>query len=259
MDRRVRIRTDKTPPSNGYRSKGMTAGGFIFTAGWIGVPMVPSGQTAEPAETLEEQTDLICQYLEQVILAGGSTKDQVVEVSAFVADPANEHKVRELVRDYLGFEPPLFNYHNVQGVARDAMLELDWIAVLDRNLSTVRATELLRPFGHGQGLVKSGPFLMLNGLAAPGETLGEQTMNLMAKADHQLREAGSSLQDVVKMNVFYVTPTYPGDYPQFNEATKKVFADFEPPTRSVVRAPSITDPYLLRIDFLALGPEKPGQ
>jgi enamine deaminase RidA (YjgF/YER057c/UK114 family) len=191
-------------------------------------------------------------------LAGGSTKERVVEVSAFVADPALEQQVRELVPDYLGFEPPLFNYFNVQGVARNAILELDWIAVLDPDLSTSAAVEILRPFGHGRGQVKSGPFVMLNGLAAPGETLGEQTTNLMAKAGAQLQESGSALRDVLKMNVFYVTPTYPGDYPQFNEATKVAFADFEPPTRSVVRAPSITDPYLLRIDFLALGPESPG-
>jgi enamine deaminase RidA (YjgF/YER057c/UK114 family) len=259
MDRRKRIRTDRTPPSNGYRSKGMAAEGFIFTAGWIGVPMVAAGQRAEPAETLKEQTHLICEYLEQVTLAGGSTKEQVVEVSAFVADPANEPQVRQLVHDYLGFEPPLFNYHNVQGVARDAMLELDWIAVNDPDLSIEQAVEILGPFGHDQGMVKSGPLVMLNGLAASGNTLGEQTFNVMAEADRQLKEAGSSLRDLVKMNVFYVTPTYPGDYPQFNEATKKVFAEFEPPTRSVVRAPSITDPYLLRIDFLALGPQKSRQ
>lgn len=258
MDEKVRIRTDKTPPSNGYRSKGLVAGGLVFTAGWIGVPMVPpsrAAERAEPAETLEEQTNLICQYLEQVTLAGGSTKERVVEVSAFVADPDNEQAVRALVREYLGFEPPLFNYFNVQGVARDAMLELDWIAVADQDISTAEAVDILRPFAHERGLMRSGPFVMLNGLAAPGETLGEQTVNLMAKADEQLKEVGSSLSNVVKMNVFYVTPTYPGDYPQFNEATKRVFADFEPPTRSVVRAPGIADPHLLRIDYLALGPE----
>jgi enamine deaminase RidA (YjgF/YER057c/UK114 family) len=258
MDRRVRIRTDKTPPSNGYRSKGLIAGGFVFTAGWIGVPMVPADGTAEPADTLDEQTRLICEYLEQVTLAGGSSKERVVEVSAFVSDPADEPKVRELVKDYLGFEPPLFNYFDVQGVARDAMLELDWIAVQDPDISTAEAVEILRPFAHDRGLVQSGPFVMVNGLAAPGETLGDQTMNLMAKADEELKKVGSALREVVKMNVFYVTPTYPGDYPQFNEATKKVFADFEPPTRSVVRAPTITDPYLLRIDYLALGPETSG-
>jgi len=253
MDRKVRIRTDNTPPSNGYRSKGLIGGGFVFTAGWIGVPMVPPGETADPASTLEEQTNLICEYLEQVTLAGGSTKERVVEVSAFVADPAQEQEVRGLVREYLGFEPPLFNYFNVQGVARDAMLELDWIAVRDPDLTTDRAVEIIKPFGHAPGQIESGPFLMLNGLTAAGATLGEQTKNLMAKADAQLRRSGSALRDVLKMNVFYVTPTYPGDYPQFNNATKVAFADFEPPTRSVVRAPRITDPYLLRIDFLALG------
>lgn len=251
-NRRIRIHTDKTPPSNGYRSKGLLAGGFLFTAGWIGVPMGPDHKTVAPAATLAEQTHLICSYLDAVTQAAGLTKADVLEVSAFVALPDHEAEVRLLVEEYLGFKPPLFHYRQVQGVARDAMLELDWIALADPSMHRTEAIKILKPFGHDQGVVHSGPFVMINGLAAAGETLGDQTFAVMTEADQQLRANGSSLDRLCKLNVFYTTPTYPGDYPQFNEATKRVFADFEPPTRSVVRAPSITGEYKLRIDFLAL-------
>lgn len=252
MDRRIRIRTDNTPPSNGYRSKGIVAGGYLFTAGWIGVPMGSDHATVAPADTFAEQTNLILSYLDAVTQAAGLTKADVLEVSAFVAEPDSEDEVRSLVDSYLGFTPPMFNYHRVQGVARDAMLELDWIAQADASRDRQEATEILRPMGHGEGLVHSGPFVMINGLTAPGETLGDQTYAVMAEADRQLRDAGSALDELCKLNVFYVTPTYPGDYPQFNEATKDLFRDFEPPTRSVVRSPDKTGERKLCIDFLAL-------
>jgi enamine deaminase RidA (YjgF/YER057c/UK114 family) len=90
---------------------------------------------------------------------------------------------------------------------------------------------------------------VLNGLSAEGATLGEQSYAVLRKADELLRAAGSSMQQLVKMNV-YIAEFDP--YPQFNDATRELFADFTPPTRSVIVAPAVTAPALLRIDFLAL-------
>jgi hypothetical protein len=44
-------------------------------------------------------------------------------------------------------------------------------------------------------------------------------------------------------------------YPQFNEETKRQFAAFDPPARSVLIAPEITGDSFLRIDMVALAGE----
>lgn len=250
MDLRTRIESDKTPPSTGYRSKGLTAGGFLFTAGWVGVHLLPDGTAGELAPTLDEQIDLICHYLEQVTLAAGTTKDRVVEVSAFIVPHEREDEIRARVIQYLGFEPALFNVKRIEGVAREGMLELDWIALLpDAPYSVAEAAAILHPFAEGDGMVRSGPFVMLNGVTVSGPSLREATFEIMEQADQQLRAAGSSLRDVVKMNVLHHDNE---TYPEFNQATRDVFATFEPPTRSVVRAPTALRDKLLRIDYLAL-------
>jgi enamine deaminase RidA (YjgF/YER057c/UK114 family) len=254
MDRRTRIESDQTVPSTGYRSKGMAAAGFLFTAGWVGVHRLPDGSAGELADTFEEQIKIICSYLDAVTQAGGTRKERVVEVSALVAGGQSEEYTRKCVEEYLGFEPPLFNYHAVDFVARDGFLELDWTVLLqDSPYSVEEAVEILRPFGASPGLLRSGPFVILNHVTAPGADLSEQTYNLMADADRRLRESGTALSNVVNIKVFWT-----GDrdtYPLFNEATRQIFKSFEPPTRSVVESAVLAKGHLLRVDFLALAGE----
>ncbi len=230
----------------------MAAAGFVFTGGHVGAPMAQPGEMPAPAATLEEQIDLCLRHTEQLSRAGGASKERVVEVSVFLVPFERQGLVRQQVCDFLGFTPPLFNIRQVRRIALDAMLELDWIAVADPQIRIDRATEILRSFGHQPGLVCSGPFVMLNGLTAPGANLTEQTMNLFAEADRQFRQAGSALSDVIKLTVYIGG----GQYPDFNEATKKLFADFEPPTRSVLGR-ALTGDSLLQVDLIALAGSDP--
>jgi enamine deaminase RidA (YjgF/YER057c/UK114 family) len=254
MDRRTRIETDKAPSSIGYRSNAMVAAGYVFTAGHVGAPMGDPGEHPPPAATLEEQVDWCLRHTEQLSLAGGAARERVVEVSAFLVPFERQQVVRERVAAFLGAEPPLLNVRQVRRIAMDAMLELDWIAVADQGISQDTATEVLRPFGHGQGLVRSDPFVMINGLTAPGDSLSEQTHNLFAEADRQFREAGSALSNVLKLNVYIGG----GQYPDFNQATKEIFAQFEPPARSVLGR-ALPEGVLLQIDLIALaGDENKG-
>ncbi len=247
LDRRKRIHTDRAPSSIGYRSNAMAAAGFVFTGGHIGAPMVLPGEILVPASSLEEQVDWCLKHTEQLSLAGGAPKERVVELSVHLVPMEQQNVVRRRVHDFLRFEPPLVNVRPVRKIALDAMLELDWIAVADSTISIAEATHILRPFGHGQGLVHSGPFVIINGLTAPGTMLAEQTMNLFAEADRQLHEAGSALSNVIKLTVYIGG----GEYSDFNDATKELFAHFEPPTRSVL-GKSLPNGTLLQVDLIAL-------
>ncbi len=251
MERR-RIETDKAPPSTGFRAQALRAGGLLFTGGMIGAPMLPDGAVRAPAATLAEQVDLCARHLEQVTLAGGTDKSQVVEVSAFLVPYAQKEAVERQVADFLGHRPHLFHTRPVQDVAMHGLLELDWIAVADQALSHAEAAAWLAPLGGAPGLHASGPFLVLNGVTAGGATLGEQSYTALREAGRALRAAGSGLEHLVKLTVYIAAFD---DYPQFNDATRDLFAEFTPPTRSVVVAPDVTGAALLRIDLLALRPE----
>ncbi len=250
MDRRKRIETDLAPASAGYRSNAMTAAGFVFTSGHIGAPISKPEHRAVPAATLETQVDLVLNHMRALVLAGGGKMDRVVEVSSFIVPFERHEIVSERTRAFLGYAPPLYHAEPVADVALHGMLEIDGIALVDSGITMEQAAETLRPFGQGEGLVRSGPFVMLNGMTAPGANLGDQTRNLLREADNQLRAAGASLANVVKLTV-YISDFE--TYPQFNDATKELFANFEPPTRSVLVAPGVTGDSLLRIHLLALG------
>lgn len=249
MAGRKRIETELAPASAGYRSNAMTAAGFVFTSGHIGAPVSTADRRTAPAATLEAQSDLALTHMQTLIVAGGGALDRLVEVSAFVVPFEQRTIVDARTRALLGGMPPLFHVEPVADVALHGMLEIDGVALAESELGMAQAVELLRPFGQGEGVVRSGPFVLLNGMTAAGDTLGEQTRNLLVQADDKLRRAGTALSNLVKMTV-YISDF--DSYPQFNDVTKELFADFDPPTRSVLVAPRVTGESLLRIHLLAL-------
>ena len=148
MSGKVRIETKKAPPSHGYRSNAMVAGGFIFTAGHIGAPMRPPGEPSQPAETVSEQVELCLEHMEQLALAGGGSKGRFVEVAALLTPDAfaQQEKVRQQIDDFLGYTPPLVYVQDIKDVAMHAFLEIDGVSVVDPELSLDHAAEILRPF-----------------------------------------------------------------------------------------------------------------
>ncbi len=253
-DRRIRIETEKAPASKGYRSNAMAAAGYVFTAGHIGAPLSAPDEDVAPEGSVLGETDLCLQHMAVLAEAGGGDRDRFVEVSAFLVPQAyrEREQVVERIEGFLGYRPALLNVVEVADVALHGLMEIDGIALGDPDLSLTEAATALSGFGHAEGIVRCGPFVALNQVQAPGASLGEQSEAVLAEADARLRAVGSGLDQTVKMTV------YMGGYdiyPEFNEATKRAFAAFTPPARSVLVAPRITGEFLLRIDFLALAGE----
>lgn len=249
--RKTRIETRNAPPSTGFRSQGLIAGGVLFTGGQIGAAMPQEGVLRDPSEDLEEAVRLTLGHLGQVTLAAGREIEDVFEVSAFPKISGQRKVIQAVVEDYLGFDPPLFNYHEVYDVAAHALLEMDWMAVAEDDLDPGRAAELLQPLGNGPAktALESGPFVIWNQLTGAGKDLGEASEALLEEIRSLLEARGGSLEDLVKLTV-YLKEFDP--YPLFNEATKRVFAEIIPPTRSVLVAPAVTGEAQIVMDVLAL-------
>lgn len=252
---RVRFETDAAPPSTGFRSQALAAGGVLFTGGQIGAPYRRGAELRALAPTFEGQVDAALEHLAAVTWATGASLERVVELSAFTTVPDGERIVRERARAFLGFEPPLVNHVAVADCAMHGDVELDWAVALP-GTDPAAAVDALRPFMHAhQGdVVASGPFLVLNGVTASGQDMAAQSEALIDTLLERLAAHGATLQDVTKLTVYIQAFDI---YPAFNEVTTRRFASIIPPTRSVIVAPAITGEALLRVDVLATAPVAP--
>lgn len=247
---RRRHETDDAPPSTGFRSQALATGGFLFTGGQIGAPYRPGEPIRALASTFEGQVDAALGHLLAVTRAAGARADRVVELSAFTTVPNGEAVVRERFHALLGYDVPLLNHVAVADCAMHGDVELDWAVLLDDGADPLTAAATLKPFMHGatDRVERSGPFLVRNGATGAGPGMTEQSEALLDGLAADLAPFGSSLADLAKLTVYIQAFDA---YPDFNDVTKRRFADFVPPTRSVVVAPSITGAALVRVDALA--------
>ena len=164
--RKQRIESETAPPSTGFRSQGLIAGGILFTGGQIGAEEPGPGMTREDlCEEMGEAVQVTLKHLEQVTLATALTKDDVFEVSAFPKEPGKKDLILEETTAFLGFKPRLFNFHEVYDVAAHALIEMDWMAAFQDEHSLEEAAALIQPLGNGPvgEIIESGPFLIWNG------------------------------------------------------------------------------------------------
>lgn len=252
---RVRYETDAAPPSTGFRSQALAAGGVLFTGGQIGAPYRRGAGLRALAPTFEGQLDAALQHLAAVTWAAGASLERVVELSAFTTVADGERIVRERAAAFLGFEPALLNHVSVEDCAMHGDVELDWAVALP-GTDPGAAADALRPFMHGHEgqVIASGPFLVLNGVSAPGSDMAAQSEALIDAVLERLAPHGASLQDVTKLTVYIKAFDI---YPAFNEVTTRRFAAIIPPTRSVIVAPAVTGDALVRVDVLATAPVAP--
>jgi enamine deaminase RidA (YjgF/YER057c/UK114 family) len=248
------VETDAAPPSYGYRSQAVVASGYLFTGGQIGVRHhrgPDADATAVPDRPLEEQLDLCLRHLDAITVAAGGTRDRVVEVSAFVVDDGSLPLVQRVVDRFLGVRPPILGYRDVQDVAFHGRVELDWIACLEPDLEVAEAAEVIRPLGDlgtGAEVVRSGPFLITNGVLGSGADMTAAAQSAVNEIATRLGSAGARLEDLVKL-VVYIDEF--DDYPAFDRVTRDMFVGDPLPTRSVIVAPEVTGSARVRVDVLA--------
>ena len=249
--RKIRIESEKAPPSTGFRSQGLIAGGVLFTGGQIGAEMPEPGVFRDPCSDMQDAVQVTLNHLEQVTLASGCSKQNVFEVSAFPKLAGQKELIASEIENYLGFKPLLYNYLEVSDTAAHSLIEMDWLVAAGGNPDLESAARFLHPLGNGAAgqWIESGPFRIWNRLQGQGADLGVASEALLADLAERLHQVGGSFDDLVKLTVFIKEFDA---YPLFNEATKSAFAEIIPPTRSVLVAPNITGAAQICIDVAAL-------
>jgi 2-iminobutanoate/2-iminopropanoate deaminase len=127
MPQKEIVRTDNAPaPFQGAPySQAVRFGDLVFVAGQV--PLKP-GHDDIAGDTIEEQTEQVCENLKAILEAAGSSFDKVLNTSIFLVDFADFGGLNEVYRRYAGESPPARATVQIAGLPMGAKLEIAVIA-----------------------------------------------------------------------------------------------------------------------------------
>lgn len=129
MDKDV-IRTKKAPaPFQGAPySQAIRAGGLVFVSGQLALT---PGEGALVGETIGEQTEQVFANLRAILEAAGSSLDQVVKTTVYLADLGHFAGMNEVYARHVGDRPPARATVEVAALPSGALVEIDAVALAD--------------------------------------------------------------------------------------------------------------------------------
>ena len=123
-----RVQTDNAPKAIGPYSQAIKAKGLIFASGQIAL----DPQTMQVIEGgVREQTERVMNNLRAVLESAGSSLDQIVKTTVFLADLNDFADMNEVYGRFFGDMPPARSTVEVARLPRDVRVEIDAIALAD--------------------------------------------------------------------------------------------------------------------------------
>ena len=123
---RTTVATENAPAAIGPYAQAITAGDLIFCSGQI--PLDPAtNQLVEGG--IDIQTRRVLDNLAAALQAAGSSLDQVVKTTIFLADMDDFGTVNTIYGEYFASEPPARATVQVARLPRDVRVEIEAIAL----------------------------------------------------------------------------------------------------------------------------------
>lgn len=121
------VHTPLAPAAIGPYSQAVKANGMVFTSGQIA--LVPeTGAVVEGG--IREQTTRICENLEAMLAAAGSSLEKVVKTTCFLADMADFAAFNEVYGSYFTGKPAR-SCVAVRTLPKNVLAEIEVIALCD--------------------------------------------------------------------------------------------------------------------------------
>ena len=117
------IQTPNAPAAIGPYSQGMELGNLVFTSGQIPVDPI----TGLVAPTIAEQTHRSCQNVGAVLQAAGSSFEQVIKTTCFLADMADFAQFNAVYESYF-ISKPARSCVAVKALPKGVLCEIEAIA-----------------------------------------------------------------------------------------------------------------------------------
>lgn len=126
MNKKI-VSATKAPGVIGPFNQGIIAGNLLFTSGQL--PMHP--ETGEVPEGIEAQTVQVLENLKAIIEAAGASLHSVVKTTVYLQNLGDFATVNRIYATYFPENAPARACVEVSKMAKDALVEIDAIAVLD--------------------------------------------------------------------------------------------------------------------------------
>ncbi len=128
MSDKTAVRTDSAPgPFQGAPySQAIAAGGFVFTAGQVGLK---PGDTAISGG-IEEQTEQIFANLAAVLAEAGTGLDRLVKTTVFLQNLDDFRGMNSVYAKHVGDSPPARSTVEVAKLPSGALIEIEAVALL---------------------------------------------------------------------------------------------------------------------------------
>ena len=121
------VHTPFAPAAIGPYSQAVKANGMVFTSGQIALDP-ETGAVVEGG--IREQTTRICENLEAVLAAAGSSLEKVVKTTCFLADMADFAAFNEVYGSYFTGKPAR-SCVAVRTLPKNVLAEIEVIALCD--------------------------------------------------------------------------------------------------------------------------------
>jgi 2-iminobutanoate/2-iminopropanoate deaminase len=121
------LRTDSAPaPFQGAPySQAIRFGDLIFVAGQVALPV---GHDHIVGESIEEQTEQVCNNLAAILEAAGSSFDKVLNTTIYITDFGDFAGLNEVYGRYVGERPPARATVQIAGLPMGAKVEIAVVA-----------------------------------------------------------------------------------------------------------------------------------
>ncbi len=120
------VRTDRAPNPIGPYSQGIRANGFIFLSGQVALDP-KSGELI--SGDVRQQTERTLENLKGVLEAAGANLNHVVKATIFLKNMSDFAGINEIYARYFPKLPPARSTVEVARLPKDALVEIELIAV----------------------------------------------------------------------------------------------------------------------------------
>ena len=121
------VTTNNAPGAIGPYSQAIKAGGLVFCSGQI--PIDPATGNFV-SDVVAEQTEQVLKNLSEVLSAAGTSLDNVVKTTVFLADMEDFAEMNEVYGRFFTDNKPARATVQAARLPRDARVEIDCIAVI---------------------------------------------------------------------------------------------------------------------------------
>ena len=119
------VKTDKAPAAIGPYSQGISAGPWRFVSGQLGM----NPQTGElVADDLASQARQALRNLEQIVIAGGCTLEQVTAVDVYLTDMNKFAEFNKIYEEFFTEHRPARAVVEVSALPKGAVVEIKCLA-----------------------------------------------------------------------------------------------------------------------------------